>query len=264
MIRRDVPDTSDHTIDAFHRGGFFLVQPARKGHRSGIDAMLLAATVPDGFTGVLADLGAGAAAAGLAVLARCENARAVLVEKSAEMARYARQSIALQQNTNFKDRVEILEADVSLSGAQRKAAGLLDRSVDFVIMNPPFNSPRDRRTPHAMKAEAHVMEDGLFERWLRTASAIVRPDGRLALIARPQSLAEILNALTNRFGGISIIPVLPKSGAAAIRIIVTAERGSRAGLSIQPEIVLHEQDSHDFTAGAAALINGKASLFTDN
>ncbi|MFC6490557.1 methyltransferase, partial [Nitratireductor sp. GCM10026969] len=48
------------TIDAFHRGRFHLVQPAGKGHRAGLDAMLLAGAVPGNFSGRLADLGAGA------------------------------------------------------------------------------------------------------------------------------------------------------------------------------------------------------------
>lgn len=257
-------DTPGHTIDAFHRGAFFLVQPAHKGHRAGMDAMLLAAAVPDDFSGVVADLGAGAGAAGMAVLTRCENARALLVEKSPEMAGFAHQSLALQQNLHFNDRIEVLEADVALAGAQRRAAGLEDRRFDFVIMNPPFNSSRDRQTPDAMKAEAHVMEDGLFESWLRTAAAILKPDGRLALIARPQSLANILNALTNRFGGIGIVPVLPRPEVVAIRIIVTAVRGSRAGLSIRPPIVLHDGNSRKFTGSAAALINGDAALATSD
>lgn len=253
-------DTPGHTIDAFHRGRFFLVQPAQRGHRAGMDAMLLASAVPDDFSGVLADLGAGAGAAGMAVLARCGKAQAVLIEKSADMAGYAQRSIDLQQNTRFRGRVEILEADVALTGARRRAAGLQDRSFDFVIMNPPFNRSSDRRTPDAMKAEAHVMADELFQRWLRTASAILKPAGRLALIARPGSLTDILNALTNRFGEVAIFPVLPKSNAAAIRIIITAMRGSRAELSIRPPIVLHDGQSRDFTHRADSLINGESSL----
>ena len=56
------------TLDAFHRGAFYLVQPSAKGHRSGIDAMILASAVPADFKGKVADLGAGAGAAGLAGL----------------------------------------------------------------------------------------------------------------------------------------------------------------------------------------------------
>jgi tRNA1(Val) A37 N6-methylase TrmN6 len=71
-----------HTLDAFHRGRFHLLQPAERGHRAGMDAMMLAAAVPSAFAGRLADFGAGAGAAGLAVLSRCAGARALLVERS--------------------------------------------------------------------------------------------------------------------------------------------------------------------------------------
>ena len=61
------------SVDAFHRGRFVLVQPKGAGHRSGVDAMILAAAVPSGFAGRVADLGAGAGAAGLAASARCNG-----------------------------------------------------------------------------------------------------------------------------------------------------------------------------------------------
>ncbi|MGO7675587.1 hypothetical protein ACC685_37775, partial [Rhizobium ruizarguesonis] len=38
-------------------------------------------------------------------------------------------------------------------------------------VSPPFNDAGDRRTPDALKAEAHEMTDGLFESWIRTAGA---------------------------------------------------------------------------------------------
>ena len=34
------PMTDTHTIDAFHRGRFHVMQPKGGGHRSGVDAML--------------------------------------------------------------------------------------------------------------------------------------------------------------------------------------------------------------------------------
>ncbi|MCR4269269.1 methyltransferase, partial [Nitratireductor sp. ZSWI3] len=61
------PAAGHFSVDSFHRDAFRLVQPARGGHRSGIDAMLVAAALPDGFAGAVADLGAGAGAAGFAV-----------------------------------------------------------------------------------------------------------------------------------------------------------------------------------------------------
>ncbi|WP_265515850.1 tRNA1(Val) (adenine(37)-N6)-methyltransferase [Nitratireductor luteus] len=255
-------ETNTATLDAFHRGRFHLVQPAARGHRSGIDAMLLAGAVPDGFSGDLADLGAGAGAAGFAVASRCPAARVTLVERAAEMADYARRSAALRENNAFAGRTSVIEADVALAGKARVAAGLADRSYDFIIMNPPFNDARDRATPHALKREAHVMEDGMFERWIKTAAAIARPSAGLAIIARAGSTEEILGALGGRFGGIEMLPIHPHEDEAAIRIVVRAIKGSRGGLRILPGLILH-RGTPGYCAHAEAVINGQAALFGD-
>ncbi len=250
------------TLDAFHRGKFFLVQPAGRGHRAGMDAMVLAAAVPGSFSGRLADLGAGAGAAGLAVLARCPDARTVLVERSPQMADFARRSLAHRANAALALRAAVVEADVTLSGSGRAEAGLSDRGFDFVIMNPPFNCGRDRASPDALRSEAHVMETGLLAQWARTAAAIVKPRGGLAAIVRPASLGPLLTAIEGRFGGAQIVPVHPRADADAIRIVVRAVRGSRAQPSICPPLVLHEPDAR-LTGRAAAIVEGRAALFDD-
>ena len=223
--------------------------------------MLLAACVPDGFCGRLADLGAGAGAAGLAVAARCPQARIVLVEREEAMLEHARLTLDHAANAAFRERVEVLGADVTLTGKARHAAGLPDAAFDFVLMNPPFNEAADRASPDALRRTAHVMEDGLFGRWLRTAAALVKPRGGLALIARPQSLGEILAALDGRFGAARILPVHPRPHEAAIRILLRAVRGSRAGLSLMPPLVLHDDEGNGFSARAEAAINGGLALF---
>jgi tRNA1(Val) A37 N6-methylase TrmN6 len=253
----------DFTLDAFHRGRFWLVQPRGTGHRAGMDAMMLAAAVPSDFSGRLADFGAGAGAAGLAVAARCSAAEIVLVENSAEMVAYAERTIAHPENSHLGDRVSIVAADVSLSGKARAAAGLGDGAFDFAIMNPPFNAHYDRATPDQLKRGAHVMPENLFELWLRSAAAIVKPRGGVAIIARPQSIGEILAALAGRFGKIEIRPIHPRPDVAAIRIVVRGVRASRAGLSLMPPLFLHEAGSHRFTAAADDINNGRASLFGD-
>ena len=223
--------------------------------------MILAAAVPEGFDGALADFGAGAGAAGMAVAARCPKARVTLVENDPVMADFARRTIAHEKNAAFSSRLSVLEADVSLSGKARVNSGLCDRSFDYVIMNPPFNSPRDRATPDALKASAHVMAEGMFEAWLRTAAAVLRPGGKMAVIARPASLKEILIACEGRFGALRIMPILPRPTEAAIRILITGVKGSRAGLSIEPPLVLHGESGNGFSARAEAVINGEADVF---
>ena len=251
------------TIDAFHRGNFWLVQPDGKGHRAGMDAMTLAAAVPSNFSGRLADFGAGAGGAGLAVASRCAKSRVVLVERSPEMADFAERSLAYSGNAHLADRASVLVADVALAGRERVAAGLADCSFDYVIMNPPFNALHDRKTPDALKQQAHVMEDGLFAQWIRSAAAVVRPRGGFAIIARPQSLRPILDALAGRFGNAEIVPVHARFDAPAIRIIVRAIRASRAGLTLCPPLILHEAGSDLFSPRADDINNGRASLFAD-
>jgi len=251
------PDVGE-TVDAFHRGRFHLVQPKGRGHRAGMDAMLLASLVDESGPFRLADLGAGAGAAGLAVAARLDGAEVMLVERSAEMLGYARKSLALPQNAALARRVSLIEADVTLTGKARVAAGLSDDTYDHVIMNPPFNDAGDRRTPDALKAEAHAMTDGLFESWIRTAGAIMLPGGQLSLIARPESIAEIIDACGRRFGGLQITPVYPRTGENAVRILVTAIKGSRARLCMRPPLLMHDDaGSHKFSAFVDDLNNGR-------
>ncbi|MEZ2222309.1 tRNA1(Val) (adenine(37)-N6)-methyltransferase [Rhizobium sp. RCC_161_2] len=250
---------SSETIDAFHRGAFHVVQPKGRGHRSGMDAMLLAALVADERGIKVADLGAGAGAAGIAVASRLEQAEVVLFERSAEMAEFARKSLTLAENARFARRVSVIEADVTLIGKERNAAGLVDDSFHHVIMNPPFNDASDRLTPDALKAEAHAMTDGLFERWVRTAGAIMIPGGQLSLIARPQSIGEIIAACGRRFGGIEITPIHPRDGENAVRILVTAIKGSRARLALRAPLIMHGEGTHKFSDFVDDLNNGRAA-----
>jgi tRNA1(Val) A37 N6-methylase TrmN6 len=228
-----------------------------------MDAMMLAAAVPSGFAGRLADFGAGAGAAGLAVLSRCEKASALLVEKSKEMAIFAEATLAHPANAHLAGRARMLCADVTLAGRAREAAGLGDNAFDFAIMNPPFNAGADRATPDDLKREAHVMADGLFESWLRSAAAIVRPRGGIAVIARPDQVGPLLDAFRGRFGNGELKAVHPRADRAAIRIVLRGVRGARGKLSIRPPLMLHETGSDRFSSHADAINNGLASLFGD-
>ncbi len=253
----------DHTVDAFHRGAFHLVQPSRKGHRAGTDAMMLAASVPSRFSGRLADLGAGAGAAGLAVASRCGKSRVTLLERSPDMVGFARFSLQHPLNEHLADRCDVLETDVRLDDRTRRTI-LGDNSFDWAIMNPPFNSGLDHASPDALRREAHVMEDGeVFFDWLKTAGWLVRPAGGVSVIARPISLPAILAAMRPYFGKYEVKALHPRVEKAAIRIVVRARRGAAEELSIAPPLVLHDPGSDRLSAAADDISNGRASLFGD-
>lgn len=254
---QDLPE--NHSLDAFHRGRFHLVQPQR-GHRAGMDGLVLAAAVPDGFSGQVTDLGAGSGVAALAVLSRCPGARAVLTEREPEMAQAARLTVEHPSNTEFAARANVIEADVELVGKARADAGLLDRSADFVLMNPPFNAADDRASNDMLRRDAHVLRDGLLAAWVRTAAAIAAPGAGIAIIARPASLPELLNLLDGRAGGVEIVPIHPRASEPAIRVLLRGWKGSRAPLQLLPPLVLHEGPSNQLTGRADAIINGRMGL----
>ena len=245
----DVPTTLDH----FLGGALTLRQPA-SGHRSGTDAILLAAAV-GGAPDRLIDLGAGAGAAGLAVAMMLPGVHVTLAEIDPDLVELANGNIA--QN---RLGARAVACDV-LSAAARRAADLADASADVVISNPPWLTPgRARVSPDARRALAHVAraEDGVVG-WRRAAAALLRPDGRVAIIHRADALADLLAGCAGRFGDLSILPIHPRADAPAIRVIVAGRKGSRAPMRLLPGLVLHEADGA-FTPRAEALMRGAARL----
>ena len=251
------------TEDAFHRGRFVLVQPDKGGHRAGMDALVLAASLPTGFAGMAVDFGAGAGAIGFAVAARCPLAQVTLVELAPEMAACARLSLEHPANRDLADRITIVEADVTALPGMRKQAGKAAQFADFILMNPPYNDPRGRASPDPLRRQAHVKSAGLIDAWLRAAAGVARPKAGVAIIARPAETGEILAALDGRFGAAEIIAIHARADAPAIRVVVRARYGSRAATSILAPLVLHDGDGGAFTARAEAINAGEASLFGD-
>lgn len=240
-------DGISETIDAFHRGRFHIIQPKGRGHRAGMDAMLLASLVADERACRIADLGAGAGACGHGGCGAAGECRGNAVRTLAGNGAICPPQPRTARECCLSARVSVREADVTLRAKARAEAGLPDDHFHHVIMNPPYNDAGDRRTPDALKAEAHAMTDGLFEDWIRTAGAIMVPGGQLSLISRPQSVAEIIAACGSRFGGLEITLIHPRPGEDAVRMLVTAIKGSRARLAFRAPLIMHETGSHAFT-----------------
>ncbi|SJZ72607.1 tRNA1(Val) (adenine(37)-N6)-methyltransferase [Consotaella salsifontis] len=237
----EAPD-AQNTLDAFCDGRFFLMQP-RRGHRAGLDAMLLAATVPPDAAGKAADLGAGTGAVGFAAALRAPGLAMTLVERNETMAALARASIARTENAALSPRLAVIEADLLASRPGREATGLLDGGFSLVLTNPPFHPAGHRTSPDPLRAEARqVTSSDFLSRWIRTAGALLDHGGRFAMIVRADALAQVLPAMEGRLGDVRLRPVHARVDVAASRVLVSAKKGSRAPLRLLPAIVLHEAD----------------------
>ncbi len=247
------------TKDRFHAGRFIAFQPPPPAHRSGLDALLLAAALPQNAKGLLIDLGAGAGVAGLAALSANPKLEALLVDIDPGLVELAERSLALPENHHLAGRGRALAADVTLRGEARTAAGLPPATADWVIMNPPYNDATHRVSPSAQRARAHAAGQSGLEPWVRTAASVLKPKGGLVLICRAASLGEVLALCEGRFGGVEIVPIHSRAGEAARRIVITAKRGSRAPTTIAPSLVVHRADG-TFTTRAQAIFDGAGRL----
>ena len=238
-------------------GGKLRLFQSETGHRAGTDAVLLAATVPDGFAGLVIDAGSASGAAGFAVAARVAGAKLRLVEIDANEAELARKNIATNQ---FSDRAEVVEGDLLAPHHAREALGLAASDADWVITNPPFlNEHKTRTSPDSNRQRAHTMPEGGLDRWIVACQAMLEPHGRLTMIHRADALSELLSAFEGRFGALSILPIYPQDGASATRLLVEGIKGSRAPLTLMKGLILHEKNGR-FTAEAEAIHRGLTCL----
>jgi tRNA1(Val) A37 N6-methylase TrmN6 len=248
-----------HTIDSFLGGRVTLMQP-QKGHRAGLDAALLQAVIPADATGLLIDIGAGVGTVAFAAAARAPALEAVAVERDPDLVMLASQALTLPENTGFAERVRLMTADATDLGRLREGLGETATIADWVLMNPPFDTPGSvRQSPDAARRKAHVGSAALLEAWCRTATALLRPGGRLGLIHRGEALPAVLPALSGMFGDVCVLPAHPSEGAAASRIVVRAERASRAPFRLLGGLVLHKADGA-WTDEADAILRGRAAL----
>lgn len=255
------PEASPETsVDAFLGGRVEAVQPLRLHHRSGLDAVLLAAAVPAAATGRFADLGAGAGVAGMALAARVNAVDVLLVEREADLVACAAAALQRPANAAFAARVAARQSDL-LSATSRRDAGLGAGSLDGAIANPPFFAAGAvRASPDAARSRAHVLEAGGIDAWLRAAAALVGGGGEVSVIFPAQGLPALLAACANRLGDLAVLPVHPRPGTAALRILVRGRRGSRGPVRLLPGLVLHKGDGNAFSPELVALLRDGAGL----
>ncbi|MFO0295181.1 MAG: tRNA1(Val) (adenine(37)-N6)-methyltransferase [Rhodospirillales bacterium] len=230
-------------------GRIAFAQPAT-GYRAAIDPVLLAASVPCAARTAL-ELGAGAGAATLCLAARCPALAVAAAERDPVMARLARRNVA----ANAMDgRVTVIEADIR--ALSREAHG----RFAAVFFNPPFLPPgRASVSPDGGRRAANVEAGAGLVDWVAIAARMLAPRGALRLIHRADRLHEVMAALARHFGDIAVLPLWPRAGVPAKRILVAARLGARGGARLLPGLVLHEGGG-GFSAGAQAVLRDGASL----
>lgn len=245
--------------DAVLGGRLRLRQPL-SGHRVGHDAILLAAATGGRAGERAVDLGAGVGAAGLALAARVPGLKVTLIEIDAALSRLSADNAQLNR---MGDRVTAQACDVEDIDALA-GAGLGPGGADRVLMNPPFHDARRHNlSPDARRRLAYTGGPGLLERWITSAAWLLKPGGVLTLIWRADGLDEVVGALASAFGGLAVLPVAPRAGTEAIRVLVRAVKGGTAEPLRFPELFLNDAHGRPTQAAEAVLRGGQSLSLAD-
>lgn len=247
-------DAADLTDDGFLGGRMRILQP-RLGYRAATDPVLLAAAVPARVGQSVLELGCGAGVAALCLLVRVPSARVTGLERQADYADLARRNA---------DR-NALPLTVEGGDLAAMPAALRAASFDHVIANPPYFPPGGGTSARDSGREAALREATPLSVWIDAATRRLAPGGLLTVIHAADRLPDLLAACDRRLGSLTLLPLAPREGRAATRLILQARKGGRGAFRLLAPFVLHQDPAHDgdrdsFTPAARAILRDGAAL----
>ena len=242
----------DLTDDAFLGGKLQLWQP-KTGYRAASDPVLLAACCGAVAGQSVLDIGCGAGTVALCLGARVPGLHLAGLEVQAAYAELARRNAARAGIA-----LEVVEGSVLAIPLN------LRRAFDHVVTNPPY-FPQAGSPARNVGRDLALREDVPLADWIAAACKRLTPKGWLTMILRADRLGDGLAALGRRMGSVAVLPLAPRHGRAAGRVVIRARKGGRAALRLLPPFVLHDHASHPgdrdhHSTDAAAVLRGGAGL----
>ncbi|OSP55657.1 tRNA1(Val) (adenine(37)-N6)-methyltransferase [Pseudoruegeria sp. SK021] len=240
--------------DSFLGGRLTVAQPAN-GYRAGIDAVLLAASVPATAGDRVLELGCGVGVASLCLMTRVAGLHVMGLEIQPDYAELAR----LNAKTTGQP-LAVFTGDLSNPPAEVRA-----QSFEHVIANPPYFKRDAGTRAHDSGRERALGEDTPMSAWIDTAIRRLIPGGTLSLVQRTERLPEILAAFGTRLGAVQVLPLSPRSGQPATLFLLRARKGRRTALQLLSPLILHlgarhGSDQESYTPAVAAALRNGAGL----
>ena len=248
----------DLTQDGFLGGQLTIAQP-RHGYRAAMDPVLLAAACPARAGQSVLELGCGAGVASLCLGHRVPGLRLVGLERQGDYAALA------QANAQANGiALEVFEGDL-----RQPPAALRAQSFDHVIANPPYFTAAGGTAAADPGREAAQREETSQADWVTAALKRLHPGGHVTLIQNADRLPDLIVALAGRAGAITVLPLAPRQGRAAGRVIVQARKGAKSPFRLLAPFVLHAaahhgSDGEDLNPEAVKILRGGGSLLLGN
>lgn len=207
---------------------------ARDGFRTSLDSVFLAAACRAKGAERILDLGCGVGGASFCLLWRVPECHVTGVEIQADHVHLARENIALNK---MEGRAEFIAGDIRTFHDSNR--------FDHVICNPPYlEAGTYTVSPMEKKAAAmgHDGTDVLLKDWIDAAFENLKSGGSLTMIHRADMADKIILGMGKRFGALEIIPLWPRAGEEAKRVIIRAVKDRKTPCRLHPGIILHDGD----------------------
>lgn len=229
-------------------GRVTLIQPTT-GLRVTTDTVLLAAAAQLDAGDYVMDMGCGTGAAGLALKWRCRDIRLIGIDIQSSLITLAQKNAALN---GWGDACSFECGDIRNQP---------HRTLDHIICNPPYmDDGAWRKGADAGRNTALGFDgEGDLQEWIAAIHTALKPGGALTIIHKAAALHNLLHHMHGHFGAIEIIPITPKIGENAKRIIIRAKKGRKTPLSLRPHVILHH-NSGEYTAPIHAVLNDGCAL----
>jgi tRNA1Val (adenine37-N6)-methyltransferase len=222
-------------------------QPAT-GFRSGLEPVLLAASIQAKQGEHVLEAGTGAGAAALCLYHRLGPLQITAVEIDPALAHMAQSNAA----ANGYAGVEIVTGDI---GTARFAT-----PFDHAMANPPYHAADATESPLPGRNLAKRATDDLLEVWIATLARNLKRGGTLTLIVTAAAVPVCLTALHEAdCRCAALYPLWPKRGRTARLILLRGIKASRRPFTLHPGLVLHNDDG-GFTPECDAVLREGAAL----
>ena len=253
---KNTPKTlAETTEDHLLKGRITFEQPA-SGYRTAIDTVLLAASVNANQGDKVLDMGCGVGGAMLALGVRV-GAKVDGIEIQPLLASMAKANIS---KNKLDGSLRVFEGDIT--NPLKEIAG---GGYDLVMANPPFmDAGRGNPPPGEMKRTANVEGDADLVTWLGAGLRLVKRKGTVIVIQRADRLGHIMAAIESMrdangegAGDAVILPIHPRAGEPANRVIVSFRRGVKTPVTLLEGIAVHT-DGEGYTDLLEDVLDGGA------
>ena len=171
-------------VDDLQIKGLKIIQDTN-GFCFGIDAVLLANFCKVKKDSTVVDLGTGTGIIPILIAGKSRAKKIYGIEIQEEVAEMANRSVDMNE---LSDRIEILNIDL-----KDVAQKIEKNSVDVVTTNPPYMNPNGLINENDKKAISRHCIKCDIEDVIRVSSDILKPNGSLFMINRPNRLVDILH-----------------------------------------------------------------------